>query len=219
MKAEYSEILREIKSNNALLVAVSKVQPLAKIEQLYKLGHRDFGENRVQEFLEKYEKLPADIKWHLIGHLQTNKVKDIICKSNLIHAVDRIKLARKIDALSSDLNVTTRCLLQIKIAQEDSKYGYRIEQLLSQLNEGQLNFPNITWCGVMGMATYTMDMNQVRTEFRKLKDYHNLIKRSFFDNRPDFCELSMGMSGDYKVALEEGATIVRIGSKIFGPRQ
>ncbi len=215
----YDELLKQLKPYKASVVAVSKRQPLEKIQTLYDLGHRDFGENRVQEFLEKYLQLPQDIKWHLIGHLQTNKVRSIIGKAHLIHSVDRLKLARKINEESSVINRRTPILLQLKIAQEESKFGYSFEALKSQLKDGTYDaFEYLDIRGVMGMATFTEDENQIRQEFNLLRMYFYELKQEFFHSSTSFKDISMGMSGDYPIALEEGATIVRIGSLIFGKR-
>ena len=219
MKSEYLEIHNNLLPFNAKLVAVSKRQPLDKIEDAYALGQRLFGENRVQEFLEKKDKLPEDIKWHLIGHLQTNKVKQIVGQCHLIHSLDRLKLAKVLNQESKITGVKTLVLIQIKIADEDSKFGYQFEALLQELAQGQyVGLENLVLCGVMGMATFTDDKTQIRAEFKKLKIYFDELKRRHFDANDQFREISMGMSGDYQIALEEGATIVRVGSKLFGTR-
>jgi pyridoxal phosphate enzyme (YggS family) len=215
----YKQILQELAPFDASLVAVSKRQPLDKIKTLYDIGHRDFGENRVQEFLGKYDELPHDIKWHLIGHLQTNKVNSIIGKVHLIHSVDRLKLARKINEESANKDIHTPVLLQIKIAQEDSKFGYEFEELVEHLSEGHYSaFQHLDIRGVMGMATFTDNEILVRSEFKKLHQYFSELKSTYFKDHNSFHEISMGMSGDYTIALEEGATFVRIGSKLFGER-
>ena len=215
----YEQILQELAPFGASLVAVSKRQPLDKIKSLYDLGHRDFGENRVQEFLEKYDALPLDLKWHLIGHLQTNKVKSIIGKVHLIHSVDRLKLAQKINEESATTGIQTSILLQIKIAQEESKFGYDFLELTEHLKNGKYAaFNHLDLRGVMGMATFSDDEELVRSEFKTLHDYFIELKSTYFKDNTAFTEISMGMSGDYLMALEEGATMVRVGSKLFGAR-
>ena len=219
MESEYLEVLNDLSSYDAKLVAVSKRQPLTKINRLYDLGHRTFGENRVQEFLEKHHLLPRDIDWHLIGHLQSKKVKTIIGKVGLIHSVDRLKLAQTIHQFSQESEVRSRILLQIKIAEEDSKYGYAFEQLVEELKNNTYSpLDQLDICGVMGMATFTENQDQIRQEFKLLKNHFDQLKTLFFSSNDSFSEISMGMSGDYKIALEEGATMVRVGSKLFGVR-
>lgn len=219
MEKIYETIQAELAPFDASLVAVSKVQPAEKIERLYNCGQRVFGENRVQELLQKIPALPDDIQWHLIGQLQTNKVKDIIGKCAMIHAADRLKLVRKINEESAKQHVITPILIQLKIAKEESKAGYAFDDLIAELTQGVWDeFENIRPCGVMGMATFTSDRDQVRQEFTSLKRYFDEIKERFFSDQAEFREISMGMSGDYDIALEEGATLVRIGSKLFGQR-
>lgn len=219
MISEYQAILSDLAPSNANLVAVSKRQSLDKLQELYDLGHRVFGENRVEEFLEKKSHLPSDIEWHFIGHLQSKKVDDIIGLTTLIHSVDRYKLARIINEKSAAKNVHTKILLQIKIADEDSKYGYNFDILKKELSDGKYNaFSNLTICGLMGMATFTKNQNQVQSEFKRLAAYFEELKADYFSIAPDFKEISMGMSGDYHLALSEGSTMVRVGSKLFGAR-
>ena len=215
----YSQVLDNLAPFEAALVAVSKRQPNEKVQALYELGHRDFGENRVQEFLSKIDILPKDIRWHLIGHLQTNKVRSIINKVTLIHSLDRLKLAKKINQESAEKKIKTAVLLQIKIAAEDSKFGYDFGTLKSEFaQDAYANFDGLVIQGVMGMATFTDNLDQVRQEFRQLKSYFTELKTNYFQDDQEFKTISMGMSGDYPIALEEGANLVRIGSTIFGPR-
>lgn len=219
MEARYQSILSELEPYAAQLVAVSKIQPVAKIQALYDFGHRIFGENRVQELLTKIPQLPEDVQWHLIGQLQTNKVKDIVGKCALIHGVDRLKLAKKINEESQKKDCITPILIQLKIGEEASKSGYAPEQLFAELNDGIWSkLTHIKPCGVMGMATFTDDTEQIRREFQELKSTFDTLKSDYFKDVDYFREISMGMSGDYPIALEEGATMVRIGSKLFGPR-
>lgn len=198
------------------LVAVSKTKPAEFIKLIYDEGHRVFGENRVQELIEKYKILPKDIRWHMIGHLQSKKVKHIAPFISLIHAVDSIKLIQTINKEAIKNNRTIDCLLQLHIAKEESKYGFKkqnIDDVLSQIKNLQLK--NVRICGVMGMATFTSDLNQVRSEFKNLKQIYDLLKR---DHLPEISIISMGMSGDYSLAIEEGSNMIRVGSSIFGIR-
>ncbi len=212
-------ILSDLKPTNTRLIAVSKTKPVAKIEGLYQEGQRDFGENRIQELVEKQAQLPSDIRWHFIGHLQTNKVKQIAPFVQLIHAVDSLKLLREINKQAVRQERVIACLLQFKIAEEDSKYGLSINDGKRLLQHPDFRaMRNVQIAGVMGMATFTTDMQQVRQEFQRLKSYFDLLKSAYFADKPDFKEISMGMSGDYKVAIEEGSTMVRIGSLLFGAR-
>lgn len=201
------------------LVAVSKTMPNEAIEEAYAAGQKIFGENKVQELSSKHPLLPADIEWHFIGHLQTNKVKYIAPFVSMIHAVDSLKLLAEINKQASKFNRIIDCLLQFHIAEEDTKFGLDMAEAHEILNAQALQkMSNIRICGLMGMATFTDDMTQVRREFKQLKQYFEELKTSFFSKNEHFKELSMGMSGDYLIAIEEGATIVRIGSTIFGER-
>jgi len=202
------------------LVAVSKTRSYGEIMTAYNTGQRLFGENRVQELLSKRDLLPSDIEWHLIGHLQTNKAKYVVPFVSMIESVDSLKLLNTINIEASKLNRQVRCLLQIHIATEDTKFGFSMDELTSILDSGEtadLNY--VALCGLMGMATYTSDTAKVRGEFRYLKDCFNTIKKKYFGADPRFSEISMGMSGDYALAIEEGSTIIRVGSIIFGERK
>ncbi len=201
------------------LVAVSKFNPQESIQEAYDCGQRVFGESHAQELVPKAEHLPKDIQWHFIGHLQTNKVKYIVPYVSLIHGVDSFKLLSEIDRQAAKINRQIICLLQFHIAQEETKYGFSLaecEQMLQSQPYKQLQ--NIRLAGVMGMATDTEDINQVRYEFRSLKEKFDYLKTHYFSNQDDFCEISMGMTHDYSIAIEEGSTLVRIGSGIFGER-
>ena len=201
------------------LVAVSKTQPVDAIMEAYQYGQRLFGENRVQELISKQPVLPGDIEWHLIGHLQTNKVKFIVPFVSMIQSVDSIKLLTTISREAVILNRTIDVLLQIHIAEEDTKFGFSSEELLEMLeNNPAGTWPGVCIRGLMGMATFTDDMEQVRREFSLLALLFRAVKDRFFTGMEYFNELSMGMSGDYQVAVGEGSTIVRIGSGIFGRR-
>lgn len=214
------QILDELRPYGARLVAVSKTRTIEEILALYDRGHRLFGENRVQEMVDKREALPKDIEWHIIGVLQTNKVKYIVPFVSLIHSVDSLKLLLEIEKRAAQVGRTVDCLLQFHICTEQTKQGLSEEEageLLSAIRQQPLRFSRI--CGVMGMATFTEDMDQVREEFHRLSNIFDSLKREHFAGAHHFREISMGMSDDYKVALEEGSTMVRIGTLLFGPRR
>jgi pyridoxal phosphate enzyme (YggS family) len=217
-----AESIQQIQSKlgeRTRLIAVSKTKPISSIMEAYNAGHKIFGENKVQELRKKYELLPKDIEWHMIGHLQTNKVKYIAPFVQLIHSVDSLKLAAEISKQGEKNNRKIPSLFQIHIAAEETKFGFSEHELLELLQQGVINeLPGITWCGVMGMATLTGDEGKIRQEFRNLKQIFDTVKKEFFSHRPEFKEVSMGMSGDWPIAVEEGATLVRIGSAIFGER-
>jgi len=214
----YTKIAQTIPSN-VTLIAVSKTKPIGDIIKIYNTGQRVFGENKVQELCEKQEVLPTDIQWHLIGHLQTNKVKYIAPFVAMIHAVDSLKLLQEINKQAAKNNRTIDCLLQFHIANEDTKFGLSLEEAKELIESADfMELKNIEICGVMGMATFTDDEDQIREEFRTLENYFQLMKSHYFKFNDRFSEISMGMSGDYEIAIEEGSTMVRIGSKIFGER-
>ncbi len=216
------ERLIEIKKQipeNVQLVAVTKTKPAQLIHDLYVIGQRIFGENKVQELCDKHDLLPKDIEWHLIGHLQTNKVKYIAPFVSLIHAVDSLKLLKEINKEAFKNKRTINCLLQFHIAQEESKFGLNFEEAEFILQSKEfVEMQNINVVGVMGMASFTTDNEQVRDEFRTLNNYFQLLKSHYFKFNSDFKEISMGMSGDFPIAIEEGSTLVRVGSSIFGER-
>ncbi len=201
------------------LVAVSKTKPNSDILEAYQSGQRIFGENKVQDLAAKYEELPKDIEWHFIGHLQTNKIKYIAPFVSLIHGADSAKVLQAINKEALKNNRIIRCLLQIHIGEEDSKFGFD-EKELHQLFEDNFfsELKNIEICGVMGMATYTEDTEQIRNEFKHLASIFTNLKQSQFSQNNTFKEISMGMSGDYPLAIECGSTMVRVGSSIFGAR-
>ncbi len=202
------------------LVAVSKTKPNEQIMELYEQGHCDFGENRVQELTDKYEALPKDIRWHFIGHLQTNKVKYIAPFVHLIHSVDRLKVLKEINKRARQNERVVNCLLQFHIAEEESKFGFDLEEARNMLeSEAYRNMEHVRLLGVMGMATFTDDQEKVRREFQALARIFKALKSGYFADQSHFREISMGMSGDYPIAQEEGSTMVRIGSLIFGPRK
>ena len=212
---EVKDLINE-KKNDITLVAVSKTKPIEEIKKIYKEGIINFGENRVNELVEKFNHLPKDINWHMIGHLQTNKVKKIIPFISLIHSVDSLKLINKIENESKRLNKKTNILLQVHIAEEKSKYGFESKEIKDFFsNKLYESYKNINIIGLMGMATFTNNKNQIKNEFNKLKLLFDEIKPI---SNHKFKILSMGMSGDYKIAIEEGSNMVRIGSLIFGER-
>ncbi len=222
MDREIQQNLRDVLCDipsGVRLVAVSKTKPVELLQQTYDAGQLDFGENKAQEMATKYQQLPGDIRWHFIGHLQTNKVKYIATFVFLIHAVDSLKVLLEINKQALKNNRVIDCLLEFHIAEEESKFGLSKETANKILSSDDFKtLENIRICGVMGMATYTSDEDRIRSEFRSLKEYFEFLKREFFQNKPEFNEISMGMSGDYLLAIDEGATIVRVGSKIFGSR-
>ena len=191
------------------IVAVSKTKPISDIIKAYQAGQKIFGENKIQEMVEKFEKLPKDIEWHMIGHVQTNKVKYMASFVNTIHSVDSLKLWNEIQKQASRNDRKIKCLIQIRIANEDTKFGIEPSELNDFLNFSK-TLPNIKITGLMGMASFTDDQNQIRNEFRMLSN--------LYDDFSDLEVLSMGMSGDYQIGIEEGSTTIRIGSKIFGER-
>ena len=211
--------LLNLQRNDITLVAVSKTKPVEEIKKKYNEGLINFGENRVNELIQKFNLLPKDINWHMIGHLQTNKVKKIIPFISLIHSVDSMKLIDKIENESKKFDKKTNILLQVHIAKEKSKYGFNFEEVRdffkNQLDE---SYKNINIVGLMGMATFTNNKNQIRKEFKKLKILYDEIKSISQKNNQKIKILSMGMSSDYKIAIEEGSNMVRIGSLIFGER-
>ena len=206
LKAITSSLPKEV-----ALVAVSKTKPNTAILEAYQTGQRVFGENKVQELVQKSEELPKDIAWHMIGHLQTNKVKFIAPFASLIHGVDSIKLLKEINKRAEQNNRRIDCLLQVHIATESSKFGFGSEEVKSALNQAE-EFENIKIAGLMGMATFTDDTQQISQEFKNLKTVFNIIQNDHITS------LSMGMSGDYNLAIEQGSTMIRVGSAIFGHR-
>ena len=210
-KEKYQQINEELRLSKITLVAVSKTKPVEDILELYDLGHRDFGENYVQELVEKAERLPKDIRWHFIGHLQSNKVKLITPFIYLIHGVDSLKLLKEIDKQAEKSKRHIDCLLQVHIAQEETKFGFDENELFA-LEIGQ--FTNVKIKGLMGMASLSEYVNKIRTEFKHLKTIYKKLSTL----TPQLSILSMGMSADYKIAIEEGSNMVRIGSLLFGER-
>lgn len=219
MIAETILTLKKSLPDNVQLIAVSKTKPVEAIIQAYQAGQRAFGENKVQELVDKYAVLPKDIEWHLIGHLQTNKVKYIAPFVHLIHAVDSLKLLKEINKEAQKNNRVISCLLQFHIANEETKFGLSFEEATELLESTEfIEMEHISIVGVMGMASFVENEELIIDEFRTLYNYFHILKSHHFKFNPAFCEISMGMSGDYQLAIEEGSTMVRIGSSIFGGR-
>lgn len=205
--------------NNVKLIAVSKTKPIPDVEEAYGAGQRVFGENHALEMRDKHEALPKDIEWHFIGHLQTNKIKYIASYVSLIHSIDSLGLLEAVDKEAAKNQRIIDCLLQFHIAREETKFGLSLEEADELLQSAEFSaMKNIRICGVMGMATFTDDKDEIRKEFRHLNEIFKSLKCKYFKDDEWFKEISMGMSDDYPIAIEEGATMVRVGSKIFGAR-
>jgi len=223
IKQNLQAIIQSI-PDKVMLVAVSKTKPIVAIHEAYDAGQRDFGENKIQEMASKHEELPKDIRWHMIGHVQTNKVKYMASFVHLIHGVDSLKLLKEINKQAKKHNRIINCLLQARIAVEETKFGMPFLEIKSLLdNEALHDLQNIKIVGLMGMASFTADENQVRDEFKSLSDFNNTIKLNDSNHLNSEAEmknaiLSMGMSADYQIAIEEGSTMIRVGSSIFGLR-
>lgn len=218
---EWKRLKDELGPQNVTLVAVSKTKPVEDIKEFYELGQRDFGENYVQELVDKQPQFPNDIRWHYIGHLQTNKVKYIAPFVHLIHAVDSFKLLKEINKQAVKNERVIDVLLQMHVADEETKFGLdetSIIELLSYYEAQEAELANVRICGLMGMATFTDDEAQIRKEFSKLRGMFLNLQKSTFIEKPYFNICSMGMSSDYKIAIEEGSTMVRVGSALFGAR-
>ncbi len=214
------QLQKELASGNCKLIAVSKTKPVSTLMDAYEAGIRDFGENKVQEMVEKYEQMPKDIRWHMIGHLQRNKVKYITPFVHLIHSVDSIRLMEEINKQAAKHDRTVSCLLQVHIAEEESKYGFSDEEIFQLIRDETIqHLKYVQVVGVMGMASFTSNESKVRKEFEHLKLLFDALK--YNDDLPDQVrmeEISMGMSSDYQIAIEEGSTMLRIGTSIFGER-
>ena len=219
MIGEQIKAIKDRLPEGVRLIAVSKFHPNEAILEAYEAGQRLFGENHVQELTAKHESLPKDIEWHFIGHLQTNKVKYIAPFVSLIHGIDTPKLLKVVDKEGAKVGRVIPCLLQLHIASEETKFGFSREECLEMLSSGILaELPHVQICGLMGMATNTDDEAQIRQEFRFLHSFFKELKESYFKDEPAFKELSMGMSDDYPIAIEEGSTLIRVGTMIFGER-
>lgn len=215
---EYKKLMDYCGQHQVTLVAVSKTKPMEDIQALYDLGHRDFGENYVQELVEKQEQLPKDIRWHFIGHLQSNKVKYIAPFIHLIHGVDSFKLLKEVHKQGTKMEREIDCLLQIFIATEESKFGLdeaELKEMLADPASGTLTRARV--CGLMGMASFSDNKEKVATEFQGLKKLYDQLKEETFSG-DHFDTLSMGMSGDYEIAIHKGSNMIRIGSMLFGAR-
>lgn len=213
------EKIRATVPDGVTLVAVSKTKPISDLQEAYDAGQRVFGENYPQEMRDKHEVLPQDIQWHFIGHLQTNKIKYIIPYVTLIHSIDTANLLEAVNKEAKKHDRVVDCLLQFHIALEETKFGLDLDEARQLLDsEAFKQMGNVRICGVMGMGTFTDNMDEVRKEFKHLKSIFETLKKDYFANQPQFKEISMGMSEDYPIAIEEGATLIRVGSKIFGAR-
>ena len=205
--------------DNVRLTAISKLQAVSSIREAYDTGQRIFGESRVQELVPKYEQLPKDVEWHFIGHLQQNKIKYIAPFIDTIQSVDSIRLLEELNKQAGLFNRTIKVLLQVHIAQETHKFGFSLDEINDFFkNKSHTNFPHLHFTGLMGMATFTEDEQQIRAEFAALAALFFNLKKEHFAEDVSFCNLSMGMSDDYPIAIEEGSTMIRVGSKIFGSR-
>lgn len=219
MIKENLEKIRATLPEGVTLVAVSKTKPVSDLQEAYDAGQRVFGENYPQEMRDKHEVLPQDIQWHFIGHLQTNKIKYIIQYVTLIHSIDTASLLEAVNKEAKKHDRVVDCLLQFHIALEETKFGLDLNEARQLLDsEEYKQMENVRICGVMGMGTFTDDMEEVRKEFKHLKSIFDTLKSDYFADQPQFKEISMGMSEDYPIAIEEGATLIRVGSKIFGAR-
>lgn len=221
MTSDISKNISQFKASipeNVTLLAVSKTKPVSLLEEAYAADQRDFGENKVQELRDKQPALPEDIRWHMIGHLQTNKVKYIAPFIYMIHAVDSVKLLKEINKRAASSNRIIKVLLQVYIAQEEAKFGFDESEILELFKSGRLeSFANISFSGLMGMATNTSDKEKIREEFKRIHKLFDVIREEY-PQFTSFNELSIGMSNDYRIAIEEGSTMIRIGSSIFGAR-
>ncbi|MBP5797851.1 MAG: YggS family pyridoxal phosphate-dependent enzyme [Bacteroidales bacterium] len=219
MIKENLEKIRATLPEGVTLVAVSKTKPVSDLQEAYDASQRVFGENYPQEMRDKHEVLPQDIQWHFIGHLQTNKIKYIIQYVTLIHSIDTASLLEAVNKEAKKHDRVVDCLLQFHIALEETKFGLDLNEARQLLDsEEYKQMENVRICGVMGMGSFTDDMEEVRKEFKHLKSIFDTLKSDYFADQPQFKEISMGMSEDYPIAIEEGATLIRVGSKIFGAR-
>ena len=213
------KILNKLLNTSCKLVAVTKTHPVEVLMEAYAAGYKCYGENKVQELVDKYEQMPKDIEWHMIGHLQSNKVKYIVPFVSLIHSIDSVSLLTEVNRQALKVDRTVNCLLQVYIATEETKFGFAEDELLLFLKSDELKvLQNVKIVGLMGMASNTENKEQVRAEFRSLKNTFEKVKQNYESGNVGMQELSMGMSGDYPIAIEEGSTLIRVGSAIFGNR-
>jgi PLP dependent protein len=219
IKNNINAIIAELSGTSCQLIAVSKTQPIERLQEAYDAGQRIFGENKAQELATKHAALPKDIEWHMIGHLQTNKVKYIAPFVTLIHSIDSIKLLEEVDKQAKKANRKISCLLQVHIAKEETKFGFDLDEIKELINSETLaNFSNVEIIGLMGMATFTENQEQIRNEFAVINNLFKGLKIQKLPANIEMKELSIGMSSDYKIAIEEGSTLVRVGTAIFGVR-
>lgn len=218
IKENFTALKREV-PEDVTIVAVSKTKPREEIMEVYDTGHRIYGESKAQELTAKYKEMPQDIQWHMIGHLQTNKVKYIAPFVQLIHSADSTKVIKTINKEAHKSNRVINCLIQIHIADEESKYGFNERTAEEMINsEAFKQWKNIHISGVMGMATFTNDTTKIEKEFKRLRKFFEYLKSGYFKNKDSFKEISMGMSNDYRIAIDQGSTMIRVGSNIFGKR-
>ena len=216
--AENIQLFKKQLSDHVTLVAVSKTKPVEDIREAYEAGHRDFGETRIQEMVDKHEELPKDIRWHMIGHVQNNKIKYMASFVNMVHGMDKPKRFKELDKEAAKHDRVIDCLLQVHIAEEESKFGFDYNEAWAFLEDKPTEkYPNLRVRGLMGMATLTDDQARIRNEFKGLRQFYDKVRTEL--SLKDFNILSMGMSGDYQWAVDEGSNMVRIGSAIFGKRQ
>jgi len=219
VKNNIKAIVEELTGTSCRLIAVSKTQPIERLQEAYDAGQRIFGENKAQELTQKYAALPKDIEWHMIGHLQTNKVKYIASFVALIHSIDSIKLLEEVNKQGKKANRKIACLLQVHIATEETKFGFDVDEIKELINSEALKtFLNIQIKGLMGMASFTKNKEQIKSEFELIHSLFKVLKTQTLPANTEMQELSIGMSSDYKIALEEGSTMVRVGTAIFGER-
>jgi pyridoxal phosphate enzyme (YggS family) len=220
IKNNIKALQAELQGTSCRLIAVSKTQPIENVFEAYEAGQRHFGENKAQEMTSKHEALPKDIEWHMIGHLQTNKVKYIAPFVSLIHSVDTIKLLEEINKQAKKVNRKISCLLQVYIAHEETKFGFEPDEVIQLVNQKLTDqYSNLEIIGLMGMATFTSNHEQIRDEFRSLRNLFDQLKSMPLPANMHMTELSIGMSADYKIAIAEGSTLVRVGTAIFGERK
>jgi pyridoxal phosphate enzyme (YggS family) len=220
IKNNIKALQAELQGTSCRLIAVSKTQPIENVFEAYEAGQRHFGENKAQEMTSKHEALPKDIEWHMIGHLQTNKVKYIAPFVSLIHSVDTIKLLEEINKQAKKVNRKISCLLQVYIAHEETKFGFEPDEVIQLVNQKLTDqYSNVEIIGLMGMATFTSNHEQIRDEFRSLRNLFDQLKSMPLPANMHMTELSIGMSADYKIAIAEGSTLVRVGTAIFGERK
>lgn len=220
IKNNIKALQAELQGTSCRLIAVSKTQPIKNVFEAYEAGQRHFGENKAQEMTSKHEALPKDIEWHMIGHLQTNKVKYIAPFVSLIHSVDTIKLLEEINKQAKKVNRKISCLLQVYIAHEETKFGFEPDEVIQLVNQKLTDqYSNLEIIGLMGMATFTSNHEQIRDEFRSLRNLFDQLKSMPLPANMHMTELSIGMSADYKIAIAEGSTLVRVGTAIFGERK